>query len=235
MLEAASSDVTYSKQPNFEIHQKITLFCLDYIFNWLHPQYFPVIVNCVEAWADLPEVTTPILKFMAELALNKSSRISFSILSPNGILLFRQVSQVIVAYGRRVLTFPKEGNQYLIRYKGTWICFLMFMRALVGNYANFGVFELYGDPALSNAMEVTFNLMTMIPTADIIAYRKLLKAYFPLMDILLAHHISSLVKLDFQSFRTLISSLEAGLKSQDSNACSQCASAIDHLATYYYK
>eukprot|EP00210_Caulerpa_lentillifera_P005833 g5577.t1 len=217
MLEAASSDVTYN-----------------YIFSWLHPQYFPVIVNCIEAWADMPEVTTPILKFMAELALNKSSRISFSILSPNGILLFRQVSQVIVAYGRRVLTFPKERNQYQIRYKGTWICFLMFMRALVGNYTNFGVFELYGDPALSNAMEMTFNLMTMIPIADIIAYRKLLRAYFPLMDILLAHHISSLVKLDFQPFRTLISSLEAGLKSQDSNACSQCASAIDHLATYYY-
>lgn len=34
------------------------------------------------------------------------------------------------------------------KYKGTWNCLAILTRALGGNYVNFGVFELYGDPAL---------------------------------------------------------------------------------------
>lgn len=34
------------------------------------------------------------------------------------------------------------------KYKGIWICLSILTRALGGNYVNFGVFELYGDPAL---------------------------------------------------------------------------------------
>ena len=34
------------------------------------------------------------------------------------------------------------------KYKGIWVCLAILTRALGGNYVNFGVFELYGDPAL---------------------------------------------------------------------------------------
>ena len=34
------------------------------------------------------------------------------------------------------------------KYKGIWNCLAILTRALGGNYVNFGVFELYGDPAL---------------------------------------------------------------------------------------
>lgn len=44
--------------------------------------------------ADTPEVTTALLKFMAEFALNKTQRLTFDSSSPNGILLFREVSKV---------------------------------------------------------------------------------------------------------------------------------------------
>ncbi len=36
----------------------------------------------------------------------------------------------------------------LQKYKGIWICLELLKRGLAGNYVNFGVFELYGDPAL---------------------------------------------------------------------------------------
>ena len=32
--------------------------------------------------------------------------------------------------------------------QGIWLCLTILSRALGGNYVNFGVFELYGDPAL---------------------------------------------------------------------------------------
>ena len=64
------------------------------LFNWLYPAHFPAILCCLEAWADTPEVTTAILKFAAEFVLNKAQRLTFEMSSPNGILLFREVSKV---------------------------------------------------------------------------------------------------------------------------------------------
>lgn len=44
---------------------------------------------------------------------------------------------------------PTARDEYSQKYKGIWICLLILMRALAGNYVVFGVFELYGDPALN--------------------------------------------------------------------------------------
>lgn len=61
----------------------------------------------------------------------------------------REVSKVLVSYGRRILALgPAAQNGYDTRYKGIWICLLALSRAMSGGYVNFGVFELYGDPAL---------------------------------------------------------------------------------------
>ena len=64
------------------------------LFDWLYPAHFPVLMACLEAWADTPEVTTALLKFVAEFVLNKTQRLTFDSSSPNGILLFREVSKV---------------------------------------------------------------------------------------------------------------------------------------------
>lgn len=46
------------------------------------------------------------------------------------------------------------------------------MTALAGNYVNFGVFELYGDRALSDVLDIVMKMILSIPLADILAYRK---------------------------------------------------------------
>eukprot|EP00976_Prorocentrum_cordatum_P107558 1194662-Prorocentrum_minimum.AAC.2 len=66
-------------------------------------------------------VTTPVLKFMAEFVLNKTQRLTFDSSSPNGILLFREVSKLIVAYGSRVLQLGSVGEPYASTYKGIWV------------------------------------------------------------------------------------------------------------------
>ena len=48
-------------------------------------------------------MTTPLLKLYAELVYNKAQRLTFDSSSPNGILLFRDASAVVVGYGRRDL------------------------------------------------------------------------------------------------------------------------------------
>lgn len=62
--------------------------------------------------ADTPDVTTALLKFMAEFVLNKTQRLTFDPSSPNGILLFREVSKVIVAYGNRALQLGPASDPY---------------------------------------------------------------------------------------------------------------------------
>ena len=58
------------------------------------------------------------------------------------------LAQVLVTYGRRVLSTKEVPDAYSHRYKGVWVCLSILTRALSGNYVNFGVFDLYGDPAL---------------------------------------------------------------------------------------
>lgn len=81
----------------------------------------PLLLRAVEAWADVPDVTTPVLKFMAEFVLNKTQRLTFDSSSPNGILLFRELSKIVVAYGSRVLTLGNVGDPYATKYKGIWV------------------------------------------------------------------------------------------------------------------
>lgn len=40
-----------------------------------------------------------------------------------------------------------------------------------GNYVNFGVFELYGDDALRDALAVALRMVVAIPLHDILSYK----------------------------------------------------------------
>lgn len=55
------------------------------------------------------------------------------------------------AYARRVLVQPRGPQPYERQYKGVAAALQLLSRALAGGYVNFGVFELYGDPALKGA------------------------------------------------------------------------------------
>lgn len=204
------------------------------LFDWLYPAHMLLLLKGISQWTDTPEVTTPLLKFMAEFVLNKAQRLTFDSSSPNGILLFREVSKLIVAYGSRILSLPNPADIYAFKYKGIWISLTILTRALAGNYVNFGVFELYGDRALSDALDIALKMTLSIPLADILAFRKLTRAYFAFLEVLFSSHIVFILNLDTNTFRHIAGSLESGLKGLDTNISSQCASAVDNLAAFYF-
>ncbi|XVF41019.1 hypothetical protein PTKIN_Ptkin01aG0246900 [Pterospermum kingtungense] len=204
------------------------------LFDWLYPAHMPLILKGITHWTDTPEVTTPLLKFMAEFVLNKAQRLTFDSSSPNGILLFREVSKLLVAYGTRILSLPNPADIYAFKYKGIWISLTILARGLSGNYVNFGVFELYGDRALSDALDIALKMTLSIPLADIFAFRKLTGAYFSFLEVLFNSHISFLLNLDVATIMHIVGSLESGLKGLDTNISSQCASAVDNLAAFYF-
>ncbi|XWS08203.1 hypothetical protein CRYUN_Cryun41cG0059600 [Craigia yunnanensis] len=204
------------------------------LFDWLYPVHMPLILKGITHWTDTPEVTTPLLKFMAEFVLNKAQRLTFDSSSPNGILLFREVSKLLVAYGTRILSLPNPADIYAFKYKGIWISLTILARGLAGNYVNFGVFELYGDRALSDALDIALKMTLSIPLSDILAFRKLTRAYFSFLEVLFNSHISFILNLDAATFMHIVGSLESGLKGLDTNISSQCASAVDNLAAFYF-
>lgn len=55
-----------------------------------------------------------------------------------------------------------------MKLKGISVCFSMLKAALCGSYVNFGVFRLYGDEALDNALNVFVKLLLSIPQSDLL-------------------------------------------------------------------
>ena len=210
------------------------------LFEWLHPQHTPLLHAAMDAYGDDPGVAVPLLKLVAELALNRTQRCTFDMSSVNGILLFREVSRLVCAYGTRILATPlgagtAGGQVYDTRYKGIWVALTCVARALAGNYVNFGVFELYGDPALRDALDCALALATSIPPADVLAYRKVSQAYFGMLEGLCSGgHLKALLCADARVFGHAATCLEAGLKSLDVGTSSQCASTIDAIAALYF-
>lgn len=134
-----------------------------------YPNYTPILLHAVELWHHEPQVTTPVLKLFAELVQNRSQRLQFDASSPNGILLFREASKVICSYGNHILNVEVPKDQiYPLKLKGISICFSMLKAALCGSYVNFGVFRLYGDEALDNALNTFVKLLLSIPQSDLL-------------------------------------------------------------------
>uniref|UniRef100_A0A0E0JH30 Importin N-terminal domain-containing protein n=1 Tax=Oryza punctata TaxID=4537 RepID=A0A0E0JH30_ORYPU len=204
------------------------------LFDWLYPSRMPLLLKAISLCADEPEVTTPLLKFMCEFVLNKAQRLTFDSSSPNGILLFREVSKLIVAYGSRILLLPNGTDIYGSKYKGIWISLAVLSRALCGNYVNFGVFELYGDRALADALDISLKMSLSVPLSDILAFKKLSKAFYGYIEVLFSNHITFVLNLDTNTFVHIVSTLESGLKGLDTGISTQCASAIDSLAAFYF-
>ena len=75
------------------------------LFEWLYPRHFEVLQQCLTLWCHVPQVSTPLLKLVVELVQNKQQRLQFDVSSPSGILLFREVSKIVVTYGEYVDTY----------------------------------------------------------------------------------------------------------------------------------
>lgn len=86
-----------------------------------------------------------------------------------------------------------------------------------------------------DALDVALKMALSIPLADILAYRKVAKAYFMLLDVLCHNHATVIAARDTATFAFVVTSLDAGLKSLDVAVSSQCATALDNLAGFCFK
>lgn len=74
-----------------------------------------------------------------------------------------------------------------------------------------------------------------IPLSDIMAYPKVGKAYFIMLESLCHNHLSFIAGCESGTFSFIVSSLEAGLRSLDVSISSMCATSLDNLAGFYFQ
>lgn len=190
--------------------------------------------RALDIWWDDPEVTTPLLKFMAEFVYNKAQRITFDQSSPNGILLFREASTILVTFGTRILQRTHFKDLYVEKYKGIGICLDMFSHALHGNYTNFGVFELYSDSSLSNSMALALRMCLAIPLQELTGYLKALKPYYYFLELATRGHMSKVMEQETSTLVTLLQSVEEGLLSFETGVSMQCCATVDNVISYFH-
>ena len=133
--------------------------------------------------------------------------------SANGILLFRETSAILCAYGSRILSLPVHKDIYVEKYKGIRLMLGTLTAALSGNYVNFGVFSLYNDKALQNSLDVSLQMCLQIPQGDVLAYVKLSKAFYGFLEVLFRNHLTVLAGLESIVFNQLIKLIHEGLQS----------------------
>ena len=63
---------------------------------------------------------------------------------------------------------PPKDKLYSHRLKGIRLSFLLLKNALSGGYVNFGVFRLYNDPALENALNMFVKMVTAIESSNLL-------------------------------------------------------------------
>ncbi|KAH7051460.1 hypothetical protein BKA57DRAFT_534225 [Linnemannia elongata] len=204
-------------------------------FDWFYPAYTPIVVRAIEIWPH-DELGIAILRFWHEFVSNKSSRVTFDSSSPNGILLFRETSNILYTYGQNLLNRPLSNSnaRWTEKYKGIMLYFNVLSASLSGKYVNFGVFKLYGDKALDQALEVFFSLMLAIPVEDIIAFPKLANAYFSVIDVFASDHMTGLPMMPHPVLAYIFQALGEIIPPQNPDTiCSTMAcSAMDKICTF---
>jgi exportin-7 len=208
------------------------------LFDIMHPLYLPLLSKVADLWHDQTDVSISLLRFMHEFCHNKANRVNFDQSSPNGILLFRSTSDVVCAYGTRLLSSPplssNDPDIYKKRYKGLSLSLNVLNSALGGNYVCFGVFDLYNDRALDNALDVALRMALTVPLDDLNAYPKVSKAYYSFVEILFRSHRKTAFALETHVFMQIMATVHDGLQSNDPTISAFCANTIDHMASFCF-
>jgi exportin-7 len=205
-------------------------------FDWMYPKGIGLILRMLETWWDAADVSVPILQLLAALVNNKATRIRFHVSSPNGVLLFREASKALVIYGNRIMDVKTSiDDLYEQRIKGIGSCMTILTNALSGGFVNFGIFTLYKDRCLTDAVTVVLKLVRSVPLSELLAYVDIAESYFVFVEVLLRTVCEIAIAFDTRIFLPLINSLQQGLQSLHANMVAKAASAIDHLFSFRQK
>lgn len=149
------------------------------------------------------------------------------------VITIRKSNRISITEDKLLLQEPVD-DVYKQRYKPIYLSMSILTAAFSGNYVNFSVFDLYGDPVLENVVQRTVQLALSIPADELQAYPKVRRAFYSFIEQITQHIFFKFVlKMDTKHFAAIIDFLQKGLNTTDHfNTCCQ---ALDNLFTYFYQ
>ncbi|VDM45504.1 unnamed protein product [Toxocara canis] len=200
------------------------------LFDWLYPNVFSILARSVELWTGCTDVVSPVLKLLCELCQNRQQRLQFEMSSCSAVLLFREVSKIICTYGERMLALPtvQPESAYRERYKNISSCFATLKMALSGSYVPFGVFRLYGDTCLQDALGMFVKMFMIIPESDFHSYAKITQNFYSLLECIAQDNMCFLSNVQPEVFATILRYIQQG-------AVTASCATLDMLLNYLYR
>lgn len=218
LFSAAASDVTYGQ-----------------LFDWLSTNYIPALALFADRYGacnnDGGAFFTVLMKLVAEIANNKSHRISFGQFSPNGYALFSQVVRpTLLKYVSYTANIRPLKDPYREKYRNIAICARALTNALTGGYMNLAAFALYNDPTLRECATAVLALALSVPAQDLFSYEQQLAApIFSCLEALSAMSAQALLTLPAQLLDTLFADVLLAMKSSNTDLVTCACTFVDNL------
>uniref|UniRef100_A0A8R1HPD2 Exportin-7/Ran-binding protein 17 TPR repeats domain-containing protein n=1 Tax=Caenorhabditis japonica TaxID=281687 RepID=A0A8R1HPD2_CAEJA len=207
------------------------------LFEWMYPDVFTIMQFSVEKWPGCADVVTPILRLLSEMVQNRQQRLKFEMSSCSAVLLFKETSKIVSIYGERLLQLPdvSKDRVYKERYKNIGVIFLILKNALIGAYVPFGVFRLYGDSCLQDALTTFVKLFMSIPPDDFHSYTKIAQNHYNLLEHVVQDNMPFVTNLSVDVFCALLRSIHSGMSSADAIVITSACSSLDTILNYLYR
>ncbi|CAF4790790.1 unnamed protein product, partial [Rotaria sp. Silwood1] len=211
-------------------------------FDWLYPSYLPLFLKALYVFYDRKDVYNPLLKFFYELTSNRQERLIFDSTKPSAYLLFRETSNLLYIFQTKTLlhvntTIPESDGDlfYKSKLKPIITSLKILQTCLMGNYVNFGVFQLYSDPCFDNFLQVFISILTTIKISHLFSYPKLTLAFFSLIETFSTVKIDYLANLSRPLFGYILETINEGLLSSEQIVQNACCVYLDTLLSHVFR
>lgn len=156
------------------------------LFEWFFGRgyYFTLIPNALKYFLQHKMASAfVVLKFISSFVDNETRRISFSSHSSDGLILFKQTAEILIAVGESIFTIPQEPRSDKYTYsdvinKLIQYFFSIFAQIVGGDYCYYGAIYYYNDDVLARLLIVCLKILGYISLPEAHEYKKTLKALY---------------------------------------------------------
>ena len=206
-------------------------------FEWFKEGKMQVLHIPTQNFIYEDPVMDSLLSFLNELVHNShSSRIRFDVASANGVILFKNTTEILIKYGKLLLERPLGPNPYELIYKKIVKLFRVVVRMMMGGYVNFGVFEVYGDTCFVDCLRMCFVLLEKIPEQELASLTKLKEILYQFIEQVCKLHLKSLFTyLPGSCYSQLVDYLLEGIRESNIKFCTSTGNSLAFLSEYIIK
>lgn len=129
----------------------------------------------------------------------------------------------------------RQKREYAAHYRGVALCLDPLTNCLCGEFLNFGVFALYGDPCFEAALQAALQVVFTVAPDEVVRFPKLAKSCFGFFDALSRGQPAVLCALDSTLFAKVAAFLLAGLPALDASTSSCCCSILTNVFAFYLR